>query len=314
MMKCVLGIDTSCYTTSAALVSDGVIVSSARKLLEVGAGERGLRQADGVFQHVGNLPGIIAETIDKAGDGCELIAVCVSSRPRDVEGSYMPVFTVGESTASSVAAALKVPLFKTTHQQGHVRAAMVGTNVSGSHLALHLSGGTTEVLDVENGLKITAAGGTSDLNAGQFIDRAGVRLGLRFPAGPYVEKLARAGKASGMLPLSHKNGLVSFSGAEAQVMRMADSGEMSNEDICAEVFSYTARAIVKMIEYGIASTGKKQVLLAGGVASSTYLRELVTERAVKKKINAELSWARPELSGDNACGVALIGWEMTEKE
>ena len=293
----VLGIDTSCYTTSCALAADGEIVSSARRLLTVKQGERGLRQSDGVFQHVGNLPEMVDETVRAAGNGVRIGAVCVSARPRDAEGSYMPVFTVGLSTARSIAAALNVPLIETTHQQGHVRAAMVGTGLTGAHLALHLSGGTTEVLDVAEGLRVTCIGGTADLNAGQFIDRAGVRLGLSFPAGPQVEALAKDRPAKGLLPLSARDGLVSFSGAEAQVMRMADSGDYSNEEICAEVFGYVARAIVRLIADAVEKTGKNEVLLAGGVASSVYLRTLVAERAERKKVRAKLYWARPELSG-----------------
>ncbi len=313
MTRLVLGIDTSCYTTSVALAGDGRVVASWRKLLEVKEGERGLRQSEGLFQHVNALPKMIEGLMKEAGEA-EIAAVCASSRPRDVDDSYMPVFLAGVSLGKSVASILNVPFFETCHQKGHVRAAMVDSGMDeGSFIAMHLSGGTTETLFVDENLKISLLGGSDDLHAGQFVDRVGVKMGLSFPAGPHLEELAVKGTSKSLFKLSHKNGHCSFSGAEAEAMRLIEKGEMPKEDIAAEVYNYLARAITWLLMDAFEKTNAKQALLAGGVASSKLLRKLVRERCRKKGVNQKIYWAKPELSGDNACGVALIGEEMLKK-
>lgn len=313
-MEAVLGIDTSCYTTSVALVSGGEIRISARKLLSVDAGARGLRQSDAFFQHVTRLPALFEQVRKSAGD-MRIRAVCASARPRSVEGSYMPVFLAGRAFGESIASVLNVPFYETSHQQGHVRAAMVGANPpKDSFIALHLSGGTTESLLVFPGLLIEKIGGSSDLHAGQFVDRVGVKMGLSFPAGPGLENLARAGNAQSVMPLAGRDGEISFSGAEAQAMRMLEQGAR-REDVAAEVYSYIARAVAKMIEAAVRKTGCAYALVSGGVASSALLREILPARLARRGCLAEIGWGRPELSGDNAAGVALIGEEMlTEGE
>ena len=307
-MKCALGIDTSCYTTSVALAGEGGAPISRRRLLDVAAGARGLRQSEALFQHVQRLPALMEDMLCGAGD-VQIACVCASARPRDAEGSYMPVFTAGTGFARAVAAALRVPFYETSHQQGHVRAAMEGAGaLPEEFLALHLSGGTTEVLHVRSGLKIELLGGSNDLHAGQLVDRVGVRMGLSFPAGPALETLARQGTAKGAFPLSHREGEVSFSGAEAQAMRMLDAGA-AKEDVAAEVYSYLARAVAWLIGWAYGKTRLGAALISGGVASSALLRELLPARLQRLNCPVRAHWGRPEMSGDNACGVALIGWE-----
>lgn len=314
-MRAVLGIDTSCYTTSAALVSaSGRLIASARRLLEVKEGARGLMQSEGVFQHVKNLPEMIRQVMDQA-DGAEICAVSASVRPRPAEESYMPVFRTGESQARAAAALLRVPFYPTSHQQGHVRAAMVDSSIEGGEpfLALHLSGGTTELLYSE-GETLTLLGGSLDLHAGQLVDRTGVRMKMPFPAGPYLEKLAMQGKAQGLIGVSVKDIDCCLAGAENKTAKWIEEDSMPREQIAAEVFDFLARTIERQIENACEKTGAKQALLAGGVASSTLLREMLTARAKKRRLDCRLCFARPELSGDNAVGVALLGAKAYKEE
>ena len=307
-MKAVLGIDTSCYTTSAALVSvDGRILASSRRLLTVAEGERGLQQSQGLFQHVRNLPEMI-EQVRLQAPVCEIVAICASTRPRPVKESYMPVFRAGESQARAAAALLCVPFYPASHQEGHVRAAMVdaGIDQQKPFLALHLSGGTTEMLLVDRDA-LTLLGGSLDLHAGQLIDRTGVRMSMPFPAGPSLEKLARQGTPQAMMGVSIKGMNCNLAGAENKIEKWIRDGEMSREQIAAEVFDFLCRTIMRMIEAGCAETGVDQVLLAGGVASSTLLRDMLNKRVKKRSLKCRLCYARPELSGDNAVGVALLG-------
>ena len=307
-MSTVLGIDTSCYTTSAALVTtDGALLSSARRLLTVEEGQRGLQQSQGLFQHVKNLPDMIGEVMRGAPQIC---AVCASVRPRPAEESYMPVFRAGESQARAAAALLRVPFYPVSHQEGHVRAAMVDAGIDAGRpfLALHLSGGTTEILLADQG-RLTLLGGSLDLHAGQLVDRTGVRMGLGFPAGPALEKLAMQAAPQGLLGVSIKGTSCNLAGAENKIERWLAQDELSREQIAAEAFDFLCRTIERMIENACEATGARQALLAGGVASSTLLRGMLNARAKKRRLNCRLYYAHPELSGDNAVGVALLGAE-----
>ena len=309
MRQVVVGLDTSCYTTSAAAVTaDGQVVASCRKLLPVKLGERGLRQSEGVFIHVRQLPDRL-EALREFIRGDEIVAVCASARPRDEEESYMPVFQVGDAQARGLAAMLGVPYFSSTHQRGHVAAAMGDSGITpGDLLAVHLSGGTTELLSLR-GEALTLLGGTLDLHAGQVVDRVGVALGLPFPAGPHLEELALRGHAEARLPVSMEGGGLRchLSGAESQAQRWIASGALSAEDTAMEIYDLLARTVARMILAGAAKTGIRQVLIAGGVASSALFRRLVTERIRKSDRGLRVCFGRPEYSGDNAVGAALIG-------
>lgn len=307
-MKAVLGIDTSCYTTSAALVSlDGELLASSRRILTVKEGERGLQQSSGLFQHVKNIPDMIDRVMNDA-PLAQVCAICASVRPRPVEASYMPVFRVGESQARAAASLLRVPFYPTSHQEGHVRAALIdsGINEAKPFLTLHLSGGTTEMLLCDQ-QELTLLGGSLDLHAGQLIDRTGVRMHMQFPAGPALERIARLGETQALIGVSVKGMDCNLAGAENRIERWMNEGNMTNEQIAAEVFDFICRTVYRMIEAACEKTGCAQALLAGGVASSTLLREMLEKRARKRGLKCRLCFAKPELSGDNAVGVALIG-------
>lgn len=195
-MAVYLGIDTSNYTTSAAAFDDvSGCVFQKKMLLPVKSGERGLRQSDAVFHHTQQLWQVVSAVIDECGKPDFIGA---SYAPRDAEGSYMPCFTVGLNTAKCLSSALGVPLYEFSHQAGHVAAAVYSSGhielFDREFIAFHVSGGTTETLlvrpDEEKLLNIDIIGRTLDLNAGQAVDRVGVAMGLKFPAGAELEKLA----------------------------------------------------------------------------------------------------------------------------
>ncbi len=314
-MKACLGIDTSCYTTSLALcrmeessAADGVFFQE-RKLLTVPEGGRGLMQSEMVFQHMTRLPGLLKTLLENHPE-MEIAAVCASVRPRPDINSYMPAFRAGESAARMLAAALIVPMHETTHQAGHLRAARVGTSLDADRpsVALHLSGGTTELL-VACGEDIRRIGGTLDISAGQLIDRVGVALGLPFPAGPHLEALARQGKDAARLTSALRGCDCHLSGAEAQAMRLIEEGTLSKEDIAAEVFAVVARTVSRLVVEGAKETGLSDALLCGGVMASSLLKDDIIARIAGRNRTLRLHFGRPELSGDNAVGTALIGAE-----
>ena len=306
----VIGFDTSNYRTSAAVVTlDGEILADYRELLPVSEGERGLRQSEAVFAHIRQLRNCEGLIRQRAGE-FRIEAVAASVKPRDGEDSYMPVFQVGHTAGCVLAAALNVPFYETTHQRGHLAAAQHGTALEGAEqmLALHLSGGTTDLLEVDCE-RIRRLGGSADLHAGQLVDRAGVALGLPFPAGEALEALAVRGKSEGRLGCSLEAGdlICHLSGAETKVQEWIRKAEISKEDIAREIYDLLARTIVRMLRAGARETGITRALVTGGVASSPLLRQLLEERRQKTNGCPEMVFGKPERSGDNAVGVALIG-------
>ena len=310
-----LGLDTSCYTTSAALCGTDAFPRQERRLLPVPAGERGLRQSEAVFAHVRQLSQVLLPLLNSAEEpiGC----VCASASPRDGDDSYMPVFQVGETIGRVLAAAEGIPFYATDHQSGHVRAAACGTQLADADafLALHLSGGTTELLE-KRGDTLEMIGGTLDLHAGQLVDRAGVAMGLPFPAGPELEKLALQGHSEGRLGCSMAEGDLRchFSGAETRVQGWIREGKLPREDIAREIYDLLSRTVFRMLEAGRKKTGLQQALIAGGVAASPLLRELLTARCTRVLRGPEPVFGRAEYSGDNAVGVALIGAARLRRE
>ena len=310
-MNVIVGLDTSCYTTSCAAVSlDGEVLASCRKLLPVRQGQRGLRQSEAVFAHVRQLPELM-EQLGNIIKGHQIVAVCASGRPRDAEDSYMPVFTVGEAHGRAIAAMLGIPCFFSTHQRGHIAAAKIDSGIRDKDfLAVHLSGGTTEILALR-GSSLDLLGGTLDLHAGQLVDRCGVAMGMSFPSGPSLEALAVSGQAFSQIPVSMENRDLGchFSGAEARVKKWLQDGRMTQPDIAMEIYDFLARTIARLVIAGKRETGLSSVLIAGGVASSGLFRKLVTERILKKE-EMMVCFGKPEYSGDNAVGAAMIGREL----
>ena len=310
-MRVTLGFDTSCYTTSAAAVNErGEVVAFSRMLLPVAQGQRGLRQSEAVFAHVRQMP-MVMEAMREGLKGHEIVAVCASSKPRDEEDSYMPVFTVGLGHARVLADALQIPLYETSHQQGHIAAGMIGNRMpEGPFVALHLSGGTTELLHCD-GEQLRLIGGCADLHAGQMIDRVGVALGLGFPAGPALEKLAMAyvGQVESLLPVSMEKGDLTchLSGVETKAQQWIQKGELPPERIAAEVFDVLTRTVARLLTAACEVSGTRQALVVGGVASSALLREKLLFRLKKQRKPVHISFGEKAYSADNAAGLALIG-------
>ena len=306
----ILGIDTSCYTTSLAVFDPaGRLLCEKRRLLPVEQGSCGLRQSEALFCHVKQLPQLMEELTAELGP-LSLGAVSVSDRPRPKKSSYMPVFLAGLGLARSLAAAGGAPLYRTSHQEGHIAAALwsAGLDWREPFLALHLSDGTGEILAVtpgEAGFAIETVGDT-DLPPGQFVDRVGVALGLPFPAGPALEQLAQQAQTtdfrlSGSVQGTH----ISFSGPESAARRAVTAG-VEPAQIAAAVLDNIAKSLGKAIAAAREQTGCQRVLLAGGVAANRRIREKLQPLKVR--------FAGPEHSGDNACGVALLGLAAWRKE
>ncbi len=295
MSKYFLGIDTSNYTTSAAVADENGIIVNAKCPLPVAEGARGLRQSDAVFAHIKNMP----KLFDSFEAYC-YTAVGYSARPRDMQGSYMPCFETGAAVASAIADSMKLKRYDFSHQAGHVRAAAFSAGcdelLRERLLAFHVSGGTTELLLVEQG-KITCIGQTLDLNAGQAVDRVGVLLGLRFPCGAQLEILAGDVKAPRVKVCV--TGLdCNLSGLENNARRMLDSGA-DKSVVAAYTLDFIAETLYKMTENALEKYGPLPVLYAGGVMSDRRIASYLGK-------HFDAYFAKPEFSCDNAAGIALL--------
>ena len=298
-----VGLDTSNYTTSAALFADGEMTSS-RRLLPVKAGEMGLRQSDALFHHTAALPDIFAALPDMDS----VAAVGVSDRPRDAEGSYMPCFLAGVSAASCTAKALGVPLYRFSHQSGHIAAALFSADrvdlMDKPFLAFHVSGGTTECVRVtperERVLHAELLLTSLDLKAGQAVDRVGVMLGFPFPAGKYVDAEAQKSERAFSVRVPVRDGCVSLSGLQNQCEQMQRRGE-SSADICRYCLLYIEKALEAMADYALQAAGDLPLVFSGGVTANTLLRAKLSARY-------ESVFASPEYACDNAAGTAYLAY------
>lgn len=304
----VLGLDTSNYTTSAAAFN-GVSGKNCSRLLDVRPGELGLRQSDALFAHVKRLPELVERLYSEIPHD-EIRAVGASTRPRAVEGSYMPCFLAGASQAQNLAAVLDVPFYAFSHQQGHIAAACWSAErmdlLSAPHLAWHLSGGTTELLLVTPGNKnVNAAriGGTQDISAGQLIDRTGKLLALSFPAGKAIDALSRESGCRERFRVK-LNGLdFSFSGLENKMHAFFENSQ-SPADTAKFVLNCVCSCIMAATREALKQYPGLPVVFSGGVASNSQLRQNAQ--------GFEAVFSPPEFSTDNAMGIAVLTWIQGE--
>ena len=312
--KHILAIDTSNYTTSVALMNtDGELLANLKRPLKVKEGERGLRQSDAVFLHTVNIPDIMQELSCGFGNIAP-VAVGVSDKPRNEAGSYMPCFLSGVAVASSISAALGVPLYRFSHQCGHIMAAIYSASawdiLDSRFAAFHLSGGTSEFLSVMpagDEFMTEILGGTADLNAGQVIDRIGVHMGFSFPAGQELERAALENeKKIPKKKISESGFTFNLSGLE----NMAKTLYSQTDDrslVSAFVLDYISRCIISVCEEYEAQYGKTKFVFAGGVMCNSIIK-----RELQSRFNS--CFAEPAMSADNAVGIAALTLKKFTRE
>ncbi len=305
----VIGIDTSNYTTSIAFY-DGVDGINCSKLLPVKQGELGLRQSDAVFAHIKSLPELSGRLFSHIRKDT-ITAIGVSTRPRAVEGSYMPCFMVGYSHAKMLADAFCVPLVEVSHQQGHVAASLWSAEqlelMDEPHLAWHLSGGTTELLLVEpeeRNVKCSKIGGTTDISAGQLIDRTGQLLELPFPSGKHLDRLSQNAVLKDVFKVKCSNMDFSLSGVQNKVQQF-HAAHCDSRETAAYALRCVAKAVYLATEQALKAYPGLRVVFSGGVASNTMLRQMIAP--------LDPVFSQPQFSTDNAMGVAVLAHRITEE-
>ena len=301
----VLAFDTSNYTTSVAAF-DGAQARNESRLLDVAHGTLGLRQSDALFSHIKRLPEL-TDRLFSVLPSFVPEAVGASTRPRAVEGSYMPCFLAGATQAQVMARTLGVPFYAFSHQQGHIAASLWGSGhmelMDEPHLAWHLSGGTTELLRVtpegKGSVHAEKIGGTTDISAGQLIDRTGKLLGLPFPSGKHIDALSRSAQDRQVFRVKVQGTTFSLSGVQNKVEQYHAAGN-SPEETAGYVLRCLIGAIVRATENALLEYPGSSVVFAGGVASNTLLRSSCA--------SLPAIFCPPQFATDNALGVAVLTW------
>jgi N6-L-threonylcarbamoyladenine synthase len=315
----VIGIDTSNYRTSLCLIDRQYqVIAEANPLLNVAQGALGLQQSQAVFAHLKQWPLLLDQLGLRDKVLKEIKAVGVSVAPRPVEGSYMPVFKVGEVLASTIAYFLSVPLYRTSHQEGHIAAGeyTLTEQLPSPFIAVHLSGGTSEIVlakRTSGGYEIKRLGGTLDLAAGQLVDRVGVRLGFPFPSGPHLEQAAlnwaqnhRDSSDFPVIPSFVKECNFSFSGPATAALKLISQEQYSPGQIARAVEHVLVKTLEKSLRFAVQAYQCQHVLLVGGVTANRYIRRKLKEKLEHRAVGARLYFADVKYATDNAFGVACL--------
>lgn len=293
-----LGIDTSCYTTSMAVLKDKEVLFEDRIMLKVKKGTVGLRQADAFFQHVQNLPRLY-ERLSNQIDLRNLEKVVVSNQPRPCEGSYMPVFTAGERFAEVIATTLNIPLLRISHQENHLFASLINESLTGDFLGVHISGGTSEILAVDESFNIKIIGESLDISMGKLIDRIGVYMGFDFPCGAKMDSIFS--KEIYPLKKSIKGHSFNLSGIENQLKKYYDQ-DQGKEKICYSLFVYLSELLIKVLDLSLKHSGYHKIIMSGGVSANTIIRKFLKEHFGDNIVFTKIKYAT-----DHSLGNAYYG-------
>lgn len=223
----------------------------------------------------------------------------------------MPCFMVGYSHAKMLSDLLRVPLVEVSHQQGHVAASLWSAGhmelMDMPHLAWHLSGGTTELLLVEpvgKNVQCTKIGGTTDISAGQLIDRTGQMLGLPFPSGKHLDALSKEGTLKETFKVKCNQMEFSLSGVQNKVQQY-HAAHGDSAETAAYALRCVAKAVLLASEQAMKAYPGLRIVFSGGVASNSMLRDIIAP--------LDPIFSQPQFSTDNAMGVAVLAHRAVEE-
>ena len=302
----VLGIETSCDETSCAVL-DGTTVLSNVVSSQAALHEKwgGIVPEAAARAHVESILPVVDESIKIANVGTPS-AIAVTNRP-----GLIGALSVGATAAKALSMAWQVPMIGVHHLEGHV----VSTSLEGSsppypHLCLIVSGGHTELILVSRSCVYRQIGGTIDDAAGEAFDKVATLLGLSYPGGPNVERIAKQGTDRFLFPrpMLDKGLDFSFSGLKTAVLyavRKSDDIERDRADLAASFQQAVFDVLLTKTKRALEQTGYSRVVFGGGVACSTTLTELAAETF---RGSAEFYVASQRLNTDNAAMIGRAGW------
>lgn len=308
----VLGIESSCDETAAAVIRGGRSLLSGVIASQIDIHKRfgGVVPEIASRNHTLALPGIVDEAVKGAGltlGDIDAIAVTYGA-------GLIGALLVGVSSAKALSYALDIPLIRVNHIEAHICANYIEHDIEPPFVALVASGGHTSVVRVDGYNEYTLLAATSDDAIGEAFDKVARLMGLDYPGGVQVDRLAQTGQPTVQLT-KHKqtfsDGRVSYSGLKTAVVNYVHNikqkgGEIPVPDLCA---SFTVAAVDPLVEYVVGTakaSGLKTLVMAGGVAANSYLRKRMAEQGAKAGL--KVYYPSPKLCTDNAAMVACRGW------
>lgn len=312
-----LGIETSCDETSIALVADRtrVITNLISSQVEVHQAYGGVVPEIASRKHLENVNVLLDQALKEAKVSWEEIDLVAATRGPGLVGALL----VGVAAAKSVAVALNLPFIGVNHLVGHVYANFLEhPGLSFPFLALVVSGGHTCIVEMNEHFSWKTIGSTLDDAAGEAFDKVARILGLGYPGGPIIDKLAQKGNPKAVnfpRALLDPDSLnFSYSGVKTSVMNAKRSGETekySIEDLCASFQEAVVDPLVEKTKRAVLATGIKTLVLAGGVACNSRLR--IRLKSLAEEYNLSLHYPSPRLCTDNAAMIACAASLMYEQ-
>ncbi len=308
----ILGIESSCDDTAAAVVRDGKVLSNCIAGQEIHRRYGGVVPEAASRAHQSNIVPVVQQALEQAGVRIQEVDAVAFTRGPGLIGSLL----VGISFAKGLALSLDCPLIEVHHLQAHVVAHFAGVPApSFPFLCLTVSGGHTQILLVEDHLEMTLLGQTLDDAAGEAFDKTGKLLGLDYPAGPEIDRLARQGMPRFSFPEPQIKGLdFSFSGLKTSILQFLkknaadDPGFISRNlaDICASVQHRIVTILMHKLEAAAHQTGIREIAIAGGVSANSELRRQLAQTG--ERLNWRTYIPPMEYCTDNAAMIALAGY------
>ncbi len=318
MSDIILGIESSCDDTSAAVIKDGYLLSNVIASQQVHKDYGGVIPELASRAHEQNIVPVVSQALDKAGVRKEDLSAIAFTRGPGLLGSLL----VGTSFAKALGVALDIPVIMVNHLQGHILAGFVkqyGKDTpcpSFPYLCLLVSGGNSQIVKVDDRLHYEILGQTIDDAVGEAFDKCSKMLGLGYPGGPVIDRLAKEGDPLRFkFAKPHIPGLdYSFSGVKTSLLyfvrdelaRNPRFMEENKADICASFQKTLIDILMDKLVKAAALTGIREITIGGGVSANSGLRERITEEGRKRGWNTYL----PEFkfTTDNAAMIAIAGY------
>jgi len=304
----ILGIETSCDETSICVLKDGkeVLANIVSSQIDIHKEFGGVVPEIASRHHIKNISYVLDEALEKAGIGLnDVTAIAVTYGP-----GLVGALLVGVSFAKSLAYALNVPLIPVHHIQGHIAANYLSNpDLKPPFISLVVSGGHSHIIEVKDYTKFKILAKTRDDAVGEAFDKVARVLGLGYPGGPKVSKLAKSGQDTYKLPTTKFDNLdFSFSGIKTAVLNLAnkEKDNLRKEDVAKSFENNVCNVLVENTIKAMKKTGIKDVALAGGVAANDVLRKILVEKATANDFKAYIP--NLEYCTDNAAMIAMAGY------
>lgn len=313
----ILAIESSCDETSMAIVKNGKEVISIVINTQISTHENygGVVPEIASRMHAENITIVLDETLKKANMKIEEVdAIAVTYGP-----GLMGSLLVGVEAAKTLSLLYNKPLIAVNHLAGHVYANNLENDMQFPLLALIISGGHTDIVYMEGDYKFKVLGGTLDDAIGEAYDKVARVLGLKYPGGPNVEKMALNGKPSYKLPIPMNDDTLnmSFSGLKSSIINLVHNEtqrnrEINKEDLACSFQVVATNQLVRKLELAINKTNIKNIIIAGGVSANQYIRQEVTKLAAKH--NANISVPKLLYCTDNAAMIGAAAYPLYLKK